>query len=276
MNDGWALLRGIEAEPWSDVPRLAYADWLEENGNSARAEFIRLQVARRDGPPTAREAELLAAHQAEWVAELGCSLLQQRFTRGFLNPVWFFSWGLVDAVMLLVAVKTEKRRNRVLLTKLHGSSDHAAGRAAVADELPGAMARSLGEDGLEMLRQRLAATPPSLTSRLMVCCRSPLATAEMVRVTSVVGHSRSSISVLTEDSIAPQAPERRSLATRWRVLPSLPTTWPTCSSCWAKCWLVETISLKVSAILPSRPGASPAIRTEKSPMRMACKARSRC
>ncbi len=36
------------------------------------------------------------------------------------------------------------------------------------------------------------------TSRLMVCCRSPLATAEMVRVTSVVGHSRSSISVLTE------------------------------------------------------------------------------
>ncbi len=68
------------------------------------------------------------------------------------------------------------------------------------------------------------------TSRLMVCCRSPLATAEMVRVTSVVGHSRSSMSVLTEPSIAPQAPERRSLETRWRVLPSLPTIWPARSS----------------------------------------------
>ena len=38
------------------------------------------------------------------VAALGCNL----------------AWGLVDAVMLLVAVKTEKRRNRVLLAKLHG------------------------------------------------------------------------------------------------------------------------------------------------------------
>ena len=64
------------------------------------------------------------------------------------------------------------------------------------------------------------------TSRLIVCCRSPLATAAIVRVTSVVGHSRSSISVLTECSIAPQAPERRSLDMRWRVLPSLPTIWP--------------------------------------------------
>jgi len=84
------------------------------------------------------------------VAALGCNL----------------AWGLVDAVMLLVAVKTEKRRNRVLLEKLHGNSDQAFGRAAVADELPGAMARSLGDDGLELLRQRLAATPPPTSSRL--------------------------------------------------------------------------------------------------------------
>jgi len=84
------------------------------------------------------------------VAALGCNL----------------AWGLVDAVMLLVAVKTEKRRNRMLLEKLHGGGDHAAARAAVADELPGAMARSLGEDGLELLRQRLTASPPSPSTRL--------------------------------------------------------------------------------------------------------------
>jgi VIT1/CCC1 family predicted Fe2+/Mn2+ transporter len=76
------------------------------------------------------------------------------------------AWGLVDAVMLLVALKTEKRRNRVLLETLHGSGDPATARAAVADELPGPMARSLGEDGLELLRQRLVAAPPAGSSRL--------------------------------------------------------------------------------------------------------------
>lgn len=84
------------------------------------------------------------------VAALGCNL----------------AWGLVDAVMLLVAVKTEKRRNRMLLEKLHSSTDPATARAAVADELPGAMARSLGEDGLELLRQRLSAAPAAPSTRL--------------------------------------------------------------------------------------------------------------
>ncbi len=68
------------------------------------------------------------------------------------------------------------------------------------------------------------------TSRRMVCDRSPLATAAIARVTSVVGQSRSSISVLTEPSIAPQEPERRSSPTRCRVRPSLPTMRPACSS----------------------------------------------
>ena len=46
---------------------------------------------------------------------------------------------------------------------------------------------------------------PSTSSRT-VCSRSPCATAAIARVTSVVGHSRSSIRVLTESSMSPQAP----------------------------------------------------------------------
>ena len=42
--------------------------------------------------------------------------------------------------------------------------------------------------------------------RARSCSRSPCATAAMARVTSLVGHSRSSISVLTEVSMSPQAP----------------------------------------------------------------------
>jgi hypothetical protein len=82
------------------------------------------------------------------IAALGCNL----------------AWGLVDAVMHLVAAKTQKRRNRVLLERLRGGRDAAAGRALIADEMPGPLAASIGEDGLEQLRQRLAAKPPEAVS----------------------------------------------------------------------------------------------------------------
>ncbi len=111
-------------------------------------------------------------------------------------------------------------------------------------------------------------------SRRMLCVRSPLATAVMVRVTSAVGHSKSSMSVLTEDSISPHAPPRRSLLTRTRVLPSLPTIWPARSSSRARRSLQLTSSLKVSAILPASPVWSVARRTLKSPSRTDCSARS--
>src|ERR1043166_4810535 len=40
-----ALYRAICAEPDEDTPRLAYADLIEEDGETARAHFIRAQVA---------------------------------------------------------------------------------------------------------------------------------------------------------------------------------------------------------------------------------------
>ena len=109
------------------------------------------------------------------------------------------------------------------------------------------------------------------TSRRMVCRRSPWATARMVRVTSVVGHRRSSISWLIEVSMPPQAPTAEPILTRCLVCPSRPTTCPTRSSCCAIRSLEATISLKVSATLPQRPSQSVGKRTEKSPARMAPK-----
>jgi uncharacterized protein (TIGR02996 family) len=43
-SDGDALFRAICEQPWEDTPRLMYADWLDENGDPLRAEFIRVQV----------------------------------------------------------------------------------------------------------------------------------------------------------------------------------------------------------------------------------------
>ena len=67
------FLNAIWADPGSDLPRLVYADFLDDHGQPARAEFIRVQCALTcDGLPAAevaalqtREAELLTGHQTE-------------------------------------------------------------------------------------------------------------------------------------------------------------------------------------------------------------------
>ncbi len=43
MNDHDALLRAVLEYPDEDCPRLVFADWLDENEQHDRAEFIRLQ-----------------------------------------------------------------------------------------------------------------------------------------------------------------------------------------------------------------------------------------
>lgn len=47
-TDRDALLRAVLDHPDDDLPRLAFADWCEENGDDARAEFVRVQVALWD------------------------------------------------------------------------------------------------------------------------------------------------------------------------------------------------------------------------------------
>src|SRR5262245_65195916 len=72
-----SLLEAIRADPADDGVRLVYADWLEENGDPARAEFIRVQLERARLPGWDRRAvvlgwrerELLDDHGHRWVAE---------------------------------------------------------------------------------------------------------------------------------------------------------------------------------------------------------------
>jgi uncharacterized protein (TIGR02996 family) len=44
MTEESALLAAIRANPDDDMPRLVYADWLEENGEGDRSIFIRTQI----------------------------------------------------------------------------------------------------------------------------------------------------------------------------------------------------------------------------------------
>ena len=44
-----ALLAAVKAQPSDDLPRLVMADWLDEHGEEARAEFIRVQCEMKRG-----------------------------------------------------------------------------------------------------------------------------------------------------------------------------------------------------------------------------------
>jgi uncharacterized protein (TIGR02996 family) len=90
-----AFLRAIIENPDDDAPRLIYADWLDEQGQSERAEFIRVQcqLARMAEEDPRRQAleeraeELFAEHKDEWTAELPDFVERCEFRRGFLTRV---------------------------------------------------------------------------------------------------------------------------------------------------------------------------------------------
>jgi uncharacterized protein (TIGR02996 family) len=97
MASEQGLLDAIWEQPHDDVPRLVYADWLEEAGgdaNLARAEFIRVQVelARLPGDDPrldaleARQEELGKAWEKGWWAAIPKVCRRGYFHRGFPIP----------------------------------------------------------------------------------------------------------------------------------------------------------------------------------------------
>jgi uncharacterized protein (TIGR02996 family) len=66
MPEEEAFLRTIRDRPTEDEPRLVYADWLEEHGETARAEFIRLFHQLQHIPR--RLEELRQQVSPEWLA----------------------------------------------------------------------------------------------------------------------------------------------------------------------------------------------------------------
>jgi len=97
MSIAEALLAAIREAPEDDLPRLAYADWLEENGDPQRAEFIHVQIERanlpdgdeRDAGLAGRERDLLRAGRGQWLRglpEIG-GIEWGEFSRGFVGSV---------------------------------------------------------------------------------------------------------------------------------------------------------------------------------------------
>jgi uncharacterized protein (TIGR02996 family) len=94
-DDERAFFDRIRDEPDDDGPRLMYADWLDENGQTDRAEFIRLQCALArlpdEDPQSAavreRERDLGENNKFQWTAGLAP-----------LVEAWVFHRGVIDSV----------------------------------------------------------------------------------------------------------------------------------------------------------------------------------
>lgn len=73
-SEAQAMLTAIAAAPAEDLPRLAFADWLDEHGQGARAEFIRVQIE------LVRFESFEPAHRKEF-NELARANLEKRMSR---------------------------------------------------------------------------------------------------------------------------------------------------------------------------------------------------
>ena len=97
-----AFLDDIAANIDDDTPRLVYADWLEENGQGERAEFIRVQIERARLPSwdaeqvrlRIREKDLHDAHGEAWLKEVPKveGAKWEGFRRGIVAEVSFASY----------------------------------------------------------------------------------------------------------------------------------------------------------------------------------------
>ena len=127
MSDRDAFLSAIAAAPDDDLPRLVFADFLDEHGEAERAEFIRVQVElarlKDDGPRRTglafREQELLDGHKAAW----GVPGLQgvQEFRRGFVEYVRTTAEWLVTHPTRLDEARTV-RELRIVNAGNHGTA----------------------------------------------------------------------------------------------------------------------------------------------------------
>jgi hypothetical protein len=69
------------------------------------------------------------------------------------------AWGLVDAVMYVLAAVATRGRGNLLLRELQASSSPEAAHRMIADVLPDRLAEAVRPEDLENLRRRLVALP---------------------------------------------------------------------------------------------------------------------
>src|SRR5262245_24344910 len=110
MSQADAFLDAIREAPDDDAPRLIFADWLDDHGESDRAAFIPAQAppARMapDGPDRldlTDEADDLLRRHPEWCGRLPELASRWAFRRGFVEAVTLGAGTFLSYASSLVA-----------------------------------------------------------------------------------------------------------------------------------------------------------------------------
>lgn len=99
MTEYESLMFAVCENPEEDTARLVLADWLEENGEPERAEFIRVQIELARTPHSSparknlekRERQLLTVYGQKWRREVGDTHSSSLFKRGFIEHLEFYN-----------------------------------------------------------------------------------------------------------------------------------------------------------------------------------------
>lgn len=166
MTHDEAFILAIRESPDDDAPRLIYADWLEENGQADRAEFIRVQcrlaqTAKSSPKHTlllAHTEDLLRANWEQWVGPLReiVGPWRDRYGEGWLAEQYHpqalrrFHRGFVFGISLAAdSFLRQVRRVRYLIPQLNCLSLWGAGQRGQAlantPELKGLLTLSFGD-----------------------------------------------------------------------------------------------------------------------------------
>jgi uncharacterized protein (TIGR02996 family) len=95
-----AFLQSIAEEGDDNTSRLVFSDWLEERGETPRADFLRVQCElasaklskKRRQDLRLRERELLDAHRHEWCQAFRLPIEEVHFERGLIAKMRLSKW----------------------------------------------------------------------------------------------------------------------------------------------------------------------------------------
>jgi uncharacterized protein (TIGR02996 family) len=142
--DEQAFIAGIADATGDNALRLVFSDWLEENGQSDRAELIRVQIALADPPEDLGEYRALRAREAKllmWHEKKVIGPLKKLGVRG-----WRVRRGLVDWVLMSVPRFVKDGEQVLALTPVQSVKLTGARRGIDALAACPALARVRGLD----------------------------------------------------------------------------------------------------------------------------------
>jgi uncharacterized protein (TIGR02996 family) len=111
MNAEDAFVQAVCEAPYDDAPRLVFADWLEDNGQPERGEFIRSQCRRAAMDPDddgyedlrQREDQLLAQHARKWGKAALKFTKRIEWRRGFVDGMTMAAAKFVECAQAIFA-----------------------------------------------------------------------------------------------------------------------------------------------------------------------------